>query len=71
MKRLGFAPLTDFVLHDIEDEAKKEALLYHSGRLAIAFGLIHTAPRTAIRVTKNLRICWDCHNALLSLSLES
>ncbi|KAL5568385.1 hypothetical protein UlMin_024960 [Ulmus minor] len=68
MKRLGYVPLTDFVLHDIEEEAKEEALLYHSERLAVAFGLICTSPGTVIRVTKNLRICGDCHNAFKFIS---
>ncbi|XP_062095241.1 pentatricopeptide repeat-containing protein At4g21065-like [Humulus lupulus] len=68
MKRLGYVPLTDFVLHDIEEEAKEEALLYHSEKLAIAFGLINTRPGTPIRVTKNLRICGDCHNAIKIIS---
>ncbi|KAF4390704.1 hypothetical protein G4B88_015594 [Cannabis sativa] len=68
MKRLGYVPLTDFVLHDIEEEAKEEALLYHSEKLAIAFGLINTPPGTPIRVTKNLRICGDCHNAIKIIS---
>jgi len=64
MKLLGYVPFTDFVLHDIEEEGKEEALSYHSERLAIAFGLINTSPGTTIRVTKNLRICGDCHNAI-------
>ncbi|XP_031271663.1 pentatricopeptide repeat-containing protein At3g26782, mitochondrial-like [Pistacia vera] len=68
MKRLGYVPITDFVLHDIEEEAKEEALSYHSERLAIAFGLIKTAPGTTIRITKNLRICGDCHNAIKFIS---
>ncbi|PON44929.1 DYW domain containing protein [Parasponia andersonii] len=68
MKRLGYVPLTDFVLHDIEEEAKEEALLYHSEKLAIAFGIINTPPGTSIRVTKNLRICGDCHNAIKVIS---
>ncbi|KAF4376624.1 hypothetical protein F8388_025495 [Cannabis sativa] len=68
MKRLGYVPLTDFVLHDIEEEAKEEALLYHSEKLAIAFGLINTPPGIPIRVTKNLRICGDCHNAIKIIS---
>ncbi|KAK4803436.1 hypothetical protein SAY86_003253 [Trapa natans] len=68
MKRLGHVPATDFVLHDIEEEAKEEALLFHSEKLAIAFGLISTRPGTTIRVTKNLRICGDCHNAAKLIS---
>ncbi|KAM7509177.1 hypothetical protein LguiA_019630 [Lonicera macranthoides] len=68
MKRLGYVPLTDFVLHDIEEEAKEVALLYHSERLAIAFGLINTSPGTSLQITKNLRICGDCHNAIKFIS---
>ncbi|PKI75115.1 hypothetical protein CRG98_004450 [Punica granatum] len=68
MKRLGHIPSTDFVLHDIEEEAKEEALLFHSEKLAVAFGLISTRPGTTIRVTKNLRICGDCHNAIKLIS---
>ncbi|KAI9196477.1 hypothetical protein LWI28_024287 [Acer negundo] len=68
IKRLGYVPMTDFVLHDIEEETKQEALSYHSERLAIAFGLINTAPGTTIRITKNLRICGDCHNAIKFIS---
>ncbi|XP_057982313.1 uncharacterized protein LOC131167526 [Malania oleifera] len=68
MKRLGYTPLTDFVLHDIEDEAKEAALSYHSERLAIAFGILNTKPGTALRITKNLRICGDCHNAIKLIS---
>lgn len=68
MKSFGHIPATDFVLHDIEEEAKEEALLFHSEKLAIAFGLISTRPGTTIRVTKNLRICGDCHNAVKLIS---
>lgn len=68
MKRLGYVPLTDFVLHDIEEEAKEVALSSHSERLSIAFGIINTRPGTTIRITKNLRICGDCHNAIKFIS---
>ncbi|CAI0448826.1 unnamed protein product [Linum tenue] len=33
----------------------------HSERLAIAYGLLSTSDDTPIRITKNLRICEDCH----------
>ncbi|KAF3785993.1 Pentatricopeptide repeat-containing protein [Nymphaea thermarum] len=36
--------------------------LYHSERLALAFGLLHAPHSAAIRVIKNLRICSDCHS---------
>ncbi|XP_077219610.1 uncharacterized protein LOC143853757 [Tasmannia lanceolata] len=68
MRHLGYVPLTDFALHDVEDEMKEAALSYHSERLAVAFGLINTAAGTPIRITKNLRICGDCHNAIKLIS---
>lgn len=68
MRQLGYVPLTDFALHDVEDEMKEAALSHHSERLAIAFGLLNTSASTPIRITKNLRICGDCHNAIKFIS---
>ncbi|KAI3919294.1 hypothetical protein MKW98_030430 [Papaver atlanticum] len=34
----------------------------HSEKLAIAFGIINTSPGMTLRVSKNLRVCLDCHN---------
>ncbi|KAL5983028.1 hypothetical protein ACLOJK_017108 [Asimina triloba] len=68
MRHLGYVPLTDFALHDVEDEMKEVSLAYHSERLAIAFGLLNTHAETPIRITKNLRICGDCHNAIKFIS---
>ncbi|KAL4188386.1 hypothetical protein AMTRI_Chr08g202130 [Amborella trichopoda] len=63
MKEAGYAVDTDSALHDLEDEDKEGHLAVHSEKLAIAFLLINTGPGTIIRVTKNLRICEDCHVA--------
>ncbi|GAA0153171.1 hypothetical protein LIER_11477 [Lithospermum erythrorhizon] len=68
MRDAGYVPDTRYVLHDIDEEAKEKALMYHSERLAIAYGLISTPPRTTLRVIKNLRICGDCHNAIKIMS---
>uniref|UniRef100_A0ACD5WC72 Uncharacterized protein n=1 Tax=Avena sativa TaxID=4498 RepID=A0ACD5WC72_AVESA len=64
IRAAGYVPDTRFVLHDIDEGAKERALMYHSERLAIAFGLVSTPPGTPLRVMKNLRICGDCHNAV-------
>ncbi|XP_074340494.1 pentatricopeptide repeat-containing protein At5g13270, chloroplastic-like [Apium graveolens] len=40
---------------------RKEQLLDHSERLAIAYGLISVPSDTAIMIFKNLRACTDCH----------
>ncbi|CAN0923230.1 Pentatricopeptide repeat-containing protein At2g15690, mitochondrial [Linum grandiflorum] len=52
MKNSRYVPDTRYVLHDIDQEAKEQSLLYHSERLAIAYGLIST----------------DCHNAIKIMS---
>ncbi|KAG2325766.1 hypothetical protein Bca52824_008494 [Brassica carinata] len=47
---------TRCVLHDIDEEAKEQALLYHSERLAIAHGITSTLLRKSLTIIKNLNI---------------
>ncbi|XP_012567922.1 pentatricopeptide repeat-containing protein At2g34370, mitochondrial-like isoform X2 [Cicer arietinum] len=68
MKEAGYIPETKFVLHDIDLESKEDALLAHSERLAVAYGLLNSSARSPIRVIKNLRVCGDCHTALKIIS---
>eukprot|EP01018_Ginkgo_biloba_P037418 Gb_09410 [translate_table: standard] len=68
MKEAGYAPNTNFVLHDVEEEMKEHLLSCHSEKLAIAFGLINTSAGTPIQITKNLRVCDDCHSATKFIS---
>ncbi|KAL5777909.1 hypothetical protein ACOSP7_010835 [Xanthoceras sorbifolium] len=68
VREAGYVPDTKYVLHDLDQEAKEKALMYHSERLAIAYGLISTPPGTTLRIIKNLRICGDCHNFVKILS---
>ncbi|XP_030534229.1 pentatricopeptide repeat-containing protein At4g32450, mitochondrial [Rhodamnia argentea] len=68
MKEAGYVPETRFVLHDVDQESKEDALLAHSERLAISYGLLSSPARSSIRVIKNLRVCGDCHNALKIMS---
>eukprot|EP01018_Ginkgo_biloba_P002768 Gb_08745 [translate_table: standard] len=68
MKAAGYVPDTRFVLNDVEEEQKEQILRHHSEKLAIAFGLINTSPRTSIRIIKNLRVCGDCHCAIKFIS---
>ncbi|KAL5848555.1 hypothetical protein ACOSQ4_006568 [Xanthoceras sorbifolium] len=63
-RKQGYMPGTEWVLHNIEEEEKEDALGSHSEKLALAFGLIQTAPRTTIRIVKNLRVCGDCHSLM-------
>jgi hypothetical protein len=48
MHDAGYVPCTKFVLHDVEEEEKGFHLCHHSEKLAIAFGLINTAPGTPL-----------------------
>ncbi|KAG5043050.1 hypothetical protein JHK87_006965 [Glycine soja] len=64
----GYTPDVSCVLHNIDKEKKVSALNYHSEKLAMAYGLISTAPGVPIRIVKNLRVCDDCHNATKLLS---
>ncbi|KAG8069480.1 hypothetical protein GUJ93_ZPchr0006g41544 [Zizania palustris] len=68
IKGVGYVPDTDSI-HDVEDDVKAQLLNTHSEKLAIAFGLIRTAPGTTIQIKKNLRVCNDCHNATKLISL--
>ncbi|KAK9129657.1 hypothetical protein Sjap_010144 [Stephania japonica] len=59
----GYMLDTRLVFQDLPDDAKREIILHHSEKLAIAFGIMNTKPGTTIRIIKNLRICDDCHIA--------
>ncbi|KAF8388119.1 hypothetical protein HHK36_026785 [Tetracentron sinense] len=60
-KEGGYVAETKFVLHNVREEEKVKMLYGHSERLAIAYGLLGTPNGTPIRITKNLRVCGDCH----------
>nr|UPT49118.1 pentatricopeptide repeat protein AaPPR388 [Agave angustifolia] len=68
IKIAGYVPDTRFVLHDVSEEEKECNLTTHSEKLAVAFGILKTSPGTVLRVTKNLRICGDCHTAIKFIS---
>lgn len=68
LKPAGYVPNTSQVLFSIDEEEKETALCQHSEKLAIAFGLLKTAPGTTIRIVKNLRVCEDCHSATKLIS---
>ncbi|MQL86959.1 hypothetical protein Taro_019491 [Colocasia esculenta] len=68
IKILGYVPETVFALHDVDDEEKSSLLLEHSEKLALAFGILTSPPGAPIRITKNLRVCGDCHSAITFIS---
>ncbi|KAL6288558.1 hypothetical protein ACE6H2_006068 [Prunus campanulata] len=61
MKDRGYKPQTKVVLYDLDEEEKERIVLGHSEKLAVAFGLINTKRGETIRISKNLRLCEDCH----------
>ncbi|KAI3707393.1 hypothetical protein L6452_25861 [Arctium lappa] len=48
MRLAGYVPVLEFALHDVGDQQKEKLLLWHSEKLAIAYGLI--------RITENARV---------------
>ncbi|GFP92904.1 pentatricopeptide repeat-containing protein at5g66520 [Phtheirospermum japonicum] len=70
IRERGYVPDNDGMLcSDMCDEEDNEnPLWYHSEKLAIAYGLLKTGWGETIRVTKNLRVCRDCHQASKMIS---
>ncbi|KAK2980777.1 hypothetical protein RJ640_009562 [Escallonia rubra] len=69
MEVVGYVADTRAVLHDVNEDIKTEWVCGHSERLATMFGLIHTGSGIPIRITKNLRVCTDCHSWMKYVSV--
>ncbi|KAJ0977068.1 hypothetical protein J5N97_012542 [Dioscorea zingiberensis] len=69
IKAIGYVPQTHFALHDVDDEEKNSLLSEHSEKLALAYGILTSAPGSTIRITKNLRGSRDCHSAITFISM--
>ncbi|KAM4132299.1 hypothetical protein ACJW30_01G239600 [Castanea mollissima] len=68
LQEFGYIPNMTSVLHDINEEEKEMTLRVHSEKLAVAFGILNSAPGTTIQVIKNLRVCGDCHSVIKLIS---
>ncbi|KAL4201509.1 hypothetical protein AMTRI_Chr02g258990 [Amborella trichopoda] len=68
LKEAGYIPDTSYVIYDVGEEVKLKLLETHSEKLAIAFVLINTSQQTPVRITKNLRVCGDCHTVTKLIS---
>lgn len=68
IKGIGYVPQIDFALHDVDEEEKSSLLNEHSEKVALAYGLMTTSKGGSIRITKNLRVCGDCHSAISYIS---
>ena len=62
VKDEGYVPNLDLVLKPLSDLDKEASICQHAEKLAIAFGLLNTPQGETLRVTKNLRMCNDCHD---------
>ncbi|KAL9241305.1 hypothetical protein vseg_015435 [Gypsophila vaccaria] len=69
IKKLGYQTANDVVFQDVEEEEKEHILLHHSEKLAIALAILNLSPSEPIFITKNLRVCSDCHDAIKYISL--
>uniref|UniRef100_A0A2C9VW50 DYW domain-containing protein n=2 Tax=Manihot esculenta TaxID=3983 RepID=A0A2C9VW50_MANES len=69
IRNAGYASKTEFVLHDVGEDVKEDVINKHSEKLAIAFGLLMTNANMPLIITKNLRICGDCHSWAKFISL--
>lgn len=68
LKAEGYTADINSTLYDLEEEEKESEVWYHSEKIALAFGLIAIPPGIPIRITKNLRVCVDCHSAIKVIS---
>lgn len=68
LKLVGYAPNTRSVVADLDEEEKKEVVLWHSEKLALCYGLMSDSKGLCIRIVKNLRICEDCHTFMKLVS---
>ncbi|KAL0400615.1 UNVERIFIED_CONTAM: Pentatricopeptide repeat-containing protein, chloroplastic [Sesamum latifolium] len=71
IKKMGYVPDTNFVLHEVEEEQKEQYLFQHSEKIALAYGLISTSKPKPIKIFKNLRVCGDCHAAMKYISVAT
>ncbi|XP_071693238.1 pentatricopeptide repeat-containing protein At1g14470 isoform X2 [Rutidosis leptorrhynchoides] len=68
MRMAGYVVDKESGIRDVEDEEKEEMVGTHSEKLAVSFAILVSEPGTVIRIVKNLRICWDCHDAMKMIS---
>ncbi|CAA7055384.1 unnamed protein product [Microthlaspi erraticum] len=71
IRPLGYAADVAGDFHDVDEEQRENNLAYHSEKLAVAYGLMKTPENSTLYVTKNVRICDDCHSAIKLISKVS
>ena len=59
LKKNGYIVDPHWLLQEADDVDE----CFHGEMLAITWGLVHSSPHTPIYLSKNLRICGNCHEA--------
>ncbi|KAL8138061.1 hypothetical protein V2J09_004062 [Rumex salicifolius] len=55
IKEMGYVPDTSHVLLNVDDKEREANLQHHSEKLALAFSLLNTTPRSTIIIKKNVQ----------------
>ena len=65
LRTAGYVADTAWASRDAStpDQTKEQLLCEHSERLALVYGVLHSAPGQPLTIFKNLRVCGDCHDA--------
>ena len=63
LQQTKYTPFSAHTLELMDGPDKLELLCSHSEKQAIALGLLNTPPGTRLMISKNLRVCKDCHEA--------
>ncbi|KAF3794715.1 Pentatricopeptide repeat-containing protein [Nymphaea thermarum] len=61
MEATGYMRSTSGVSHDTNEHEKMQTLCGHCEKLALAFALNFRVHEMPLRISKNLRVCEDCH----------
>lgn len=68
-KNIGYQPQVSFELIDEENGEKTfSSTIYHSEKLAVAFGLLNTLSVAPVLVIKSTTMCRDSHNFIKAIS---
>lgn len=68
MKKENYSLTAKYALSDAEEMKKEASLCGHSEISAAAFGVLSLTPGQAIRVTKNSKVCHECHETAKFIS---
>jgi pentatricopeptide repeat protein len=66
--RDGFVANTSVVTEDVDDSTKQLMLSEHSEKISLVLGLLKVPQDKEIRLSKNLKVCSDCHSFMKAVS---